>query len=232
VASQSGQDGGDRGEDLWEMVFATFGVREHRLLQAAGHRPYRRTILSRGMVCKISIRVGCDPQDETLQHEYEILKRCNGISGVPFAAELAHSEEAVMLTIPYIEGQPLMRQGEERWCVPTGVVVRSVFLLVPLLCRLSWRGVAHNDLKPWNVIWRKEGGVTLIDFDMASEMTPWRAFYRNLVALRGHLGGTSLLYIVAKLCKPLVPLKVVNCVRRKTGYMSDRERRCGDATKV
>jgi hypothetical protein len=95
--------------------------------------------------------------------EFDLLRRCRGLPGVPAALELIEAEGRQVLVLERVPGQPLSRL-ELSWLD---------FALVQLrLLRLVWvlarRGVRHNDLRPENVMVAPDGRIHLVDFDQAS----------------------------------------------------------------
>jgi hypothetical protein len=95
--------------------------------------------------------------------EFDLLRRCRGLAGVPEALELIEDPDHHVLVLQRVPGRPLSNV-ELGW---------SRFALVMLrLIRLVWamarRGVRHNDLRPENVMVAEGGRIHLVDFDQAS----------------------------------------------------------------
>lgn len=111
------------------------------------------------------------PKPLSLEAEYHILRRLDGIAGAPQRAEfvthggfdvLSYRYKQGILLADYIEAH----QGNRReW-------FRVVASLTLLLEQLHERGVAHRDLMPDNVLVDAGGGVHLIDFDQAMIASP------------------------------------------------------------
>ena len=100
---------------------------------------------------------------QDLRGEFDLLRRCRGLAGVPAALELIEADGRQILVLERVPGQPLSRL-ELSW---------PDFALVQLrLLRLVWglarRGVRHNDLRPENVMVAPDGRIHLVDFDQAS----------------------------------------------------------------
>jgi hypothetical protein len=95
--------------------------------------------------------------------EFELLRRCRGLVGVPAALELVEDERRHILVLQRVPGRPL-GEPELGWLRFAQVMVR----LTCLVWALAGRGVRHNDLRPENVIVAPDGRVHLVDFDQAS----------------------------------------------------------------
>jgi len=95
--------------------------------------------------------------------EFDLLRRCRGLAGVPEALELIEDAHRQILVLQRVPGRPLS-DIELGW---------SRFALIMLrLSRLVWamarRGVRHNDLRPENIMVAPDGRMHLVDFDQAS----------------------------------------------------------------
>ncbi|GAB4006659.1 hypothetical protein GCM10029992_58090 [Glycomyces albus] len=116
---------------------------------------------------------------ERVEHEHEILRRLEGIPGVPRAHDLFWLGEHRFLAMEYIDGQVLSKAvvtgypmidptatGEDyrRFCDWAMDVHRQV---EQTLRAVHDRGVAYGDLHLFNVIERTEGGICLLDFEVA-----------------------------------------------------------------
>jgi serine/threonine protein kinase len=100
---------------------------------------------------------------QDLRGEFELLRHCRGLAGVPEALELIGSGEFQVLVLRKVPGQPLSRL-EPPWSRFALIMLH----LSAILWALARRGVRHNDLRPDNVMVAPDGGVHLVDFDQAS----------------------------------------------------------------
>jgi serine/threonine protein kinase len=100
---------------------------------------------------------------QDLRGEFDLLRRCQGLAGVPEALELIDEDEHQTLVLRKVPGEPLSRL-ELGW--PRFVLV--MLRLSGLVWSIARRGVRHNDLRPDNVMVAPDGGVHLVDFDQAS----------------------------------------------------------------
>jgi hypothetical protein len=111
----------------------------------------------------VEARAARPGRQQDLRGEFDLLRRCAGLAGVPEALELIEAEGKQILVLERAPGRPLSRL-ELPWLD---------FILVELrLLRLVWamarRGVRHNDLRPENVMVAPDGRIRLVDFDQAS----------------------------------------------------------------
>jgi len=122
---------------------------------ASGHRIHKVQLIDR-----------VSPKPLTLAEEYNILKRLEGIRGVPQSASYAEHANFAVLSYDSIEGEPiaefLTKKDFER-----SAWFRCLSELSSLLNRIHKRGVIHRDLRPDNVLVSEDGAVSLIDFDQA-----------------------------------------------------------------
>jgi SAM-dependent methyltransferase len=100
---------------------------------------------------------------QDLRGEFELLRGCRGLAGVPEALELIGGGELQVLVLRKVPGQPLSRLQ-----LPWSRFALVMLRLSAILLGLARRGVRHNDLRPENIMVAPDGGVHLVDFDQAS----------------------------------------------------------------
>ena len=100
---------------------------------------------------------------QDLRGEFDLLRRCRGLAGVPEALELIEADGRQILVLERVPGRPLSRL-ELPW--PNFALVE--LRLLRLVWALARRGVRHNDLRPENVMVAPDGRIHLVDFDQAS----------------------------------------------------------------
>jgi hypothetical protein len=100
---------------------------------------------------------------QDLRGEFELLRRCRGLAGVPEALELIGGGEFQVLALRKVPGQPLSRLD-----LPWSRFALIMLRLSAIVWALARRGVRHNDLRPDNIMVAQDGGVHLVDFDQAS----------------------------------------------------------------
>lgn len=114
-----------------------------------------------------------------LRGEFEILRRCQGIAGIPEAVALEDRGTFLILILKRLPGVPLCR-AEVGWLALARVLAR----LLRIVWRMARRGVSHNDLRPENILLSPSGEVQLVDFDQASTGSFSRCLVRSVLGLR------------------------------------------------
>jgi predicted nicotinamide N-methyase len=102
-------------------------------------------------------------RQQDLRGEFDLLRRCRGVAGVPEALELIEAEGKQILVLRRVPGRPLSRL-ELPWHELAALELR----LLRLVWVMARRGVRHNDLRPENIMVAPDGRVHLVDFDQAS----------------------------------------------------------------
>jgi predicted Ser/Thr protein kinase len=119
---------------------------------------------------------------QDLRGEFELLRRCRGLAGVPEALELVETGEKETLILERVPGRPLSRL-ELPWLRFALVELR----LLRLVFAMARRRVRHNDLRPENILVAEDVRIHLVDFDQASR----GSFVECLLAALGMpVGGT------------------------------------------
>jgi len=113
-----------------------------------------------------------------LKAEYDLLKQCNNLRGVPNALFYCNNSVYEMLFIDYLPGIQLknLRLSFIRFI---GIAIE----LSKLLIKLSLKGISHNDVVPENVLITDNNKVSLIDFDQATKHNPFIAFVRQFTGI-------------------------------------------------
>jgi len=106
-----------------------------------------------------------------LKAEFEILKLCSGIKGVPQNPHYCNNGTYELLFIDYLSGTQLINLN-----LTFGVLVKIIPQLIRILKNLSENGICHNDLVPNNILVTENISISLIDFDQAIITTPVKAF--------------------------------------------------------
>jgi Phosphotransferase enzyme family len=100
---------------------------------------------------------------QDLRGEFDLLRRCRGLAGVPEALELIEAKGRQILVLERVPGRPLSRLE-----LPWTEFALTELRLLRLVWALARRGVRHNDLRPENVMVAPDGRIHLVDFDQAS----------------------------------------------------------------
>jgi predicted Ser/Thr protein kinase/SAM-dependent methyltransferase len=174
------REAGDPGEEAWRHRLEGLGLAGAIPFPQDIPDPSRRTFLYRGVVYKVtltSLKRGGRNQD--LSGEYELLRRCRGIVGIPRVRDYREIDGVELLALDYIDAQPL-NQARLGRLQRAATLIRVVRVLVAL----SLRGISHNDIRDENVLVDGEGKVFIIDFDQATSTPIVKAMMRNLIGAR------------------------------------------------
>ncbi len=106
---------------------------------------------------------------EKLRREVDLLK---GLSHtyIPQVYDFVQEHEKVYTVMDYVEGESLDHLLKRRQAIPQKVIVRWACQLLEALCYLHSRkpnGILHGDIKPQNIMLRKDGDICLIDYNIA-----------------------------------------------------------------
>ena len=142
--------------------------------------PARRYGVAGDLFFKISLRAAEGPpgRPADLRVEADLLRRCQGIPGIPSFVGWTQSDAARVLVVRRLDAVPL-NQLEIGW-LRLGAVLLA---LARLVVRLAWRGVSHDDLRPENILLDRAGRIHLIDFDRASSGRFAGCLARSLLGL-------------------------------------------------
>jgi len=102
-------------------------------------------------------------RQQDLRGEFEILRRCQGIPGIPVVLDLIDDGMAQALVMERVPHAPL-NCLEISWARLAATLIR----LSRILWRLARRGVSHDDLRPENILVSEGGETFLVDFDQAT----------------------------------------------------------------
>ena len=119
------------------------------------------------------------PLGSDVRAEADLLRRCQGIPGIPSFVAWTQSGAARVLVLQRLDAQPLS-QLEIGW-LRLGAVLLA---LGGLVVRLAWRGISHNDLQPENILLDRAGRIHLVDFDQVSSGSFVLCLARSFLGLR------------------------------------------------
>lgn len=133
-------------------------------------------------------------RQNSLQREYELLKRCNEINGVPKTFYYCCNDDYDLLFTSYQQGIQLVNLK-----ISFVQLLKILKELSVILFKLSRRGISHNDIVPENILVTNNFKVSLIDFDQATQVKPITAFVRQFLGIK--IGESKLNYSMITIIK-------------------------------
>ena len=149
---------------------------------------------------KIDKDVSSELRQNDLKAEFEILKLCSGIKGVPEDPYYCNNGRYELLFIGHLSGTQLMNLK-----LTFGNLVKIIPKLVRILINLSEKGICHNDLVPRNILVTENISISLIDFDQAIITTPVKAFAGNFLGI--NIGKSKVNYSFSTIIKHYIKQK-------------------------
>lgn len=114
-----------------------------------------------------------------LKDEYEILKLCDSVKGVPKALHYFKNELYELLFLSYLPG--IQIRNLQISFIQTAIITLKIF---KILIRLSGKRICHNDITPQNVLLTEKNYVSLVDFDQAVKTTIVKAITGNIFGIK------------------------------------------------
>jgi predicted Ser/Thr protein kinase len=191
--------------ESWAAALETLGISSAVQLHESPWGPARRTYLHDGKLYKICLKHGgarLDAKAGNLSHEIAIVRRCAGLPGIRRALDY-HCDDALEVAVyQYVDA--ISVKNRQLTFIQRCLILGRASVIV---ARLSWRGVAHNDLQLWNVLLADDGRLWIIDFDQASEVRRHEAFYRNFIkrVRKEHGFYGSWLRLAIRVLGPVLP---------------------------
>jgi predicted Ser/Thr protein kinase len=117
----------------------------------------------------------------SLKKESEILVHLSEIAGTPKNVEYGSQENFEYIKYDYIKAKPINKLANN-----AENSMRNIeFLIIRLLLAISFKGVAHRDIKPEKILIDEERKVYLIDFDQAAMTSIVSALRQNIFGTIG-----------------------------------------------
>lgn len=172
---------------IWSRCLKQLDIESAFPLSQSVHDPFRRTYILHDNIYKIVVL-----QRETSSHlrhldmtgEYDIMKRCAGIKGIPLPVDFIRTQEYEVLIMKCLPGKPMSSLGIH-WIQLLCILAK---LSIPLF-KLSLRGVGHNDVTSSNILITSMGSISLIDFDQATCAGFLSSLSRNFLGI--NIGGAK-----------------------------------------
>lgn len=220
-----------RSETAWTEVLASLSIYPRARFHRSVYDPTIRTYLHSDSAHKVSLKTGLPELHPRLSpgtSEADLLRHCNGIAGVPSVRGFRETACASVLSMNRVHGRTLQEViGRLTVVEAVGVAARLLWTTLAV----SWRGVAHNDIVPRNIIVSNDGRPYLVDFDQAHHAGRVDALLRNVLGRRTDrrpLYG-SWLRVVARLALHLLPRRRAVDMPALAADASPRQRKLLDA---
>jgi tRNA A-37 threonylcarbamoyl transferase component Bud32 len=177
-------DAGDVGtakrvEAEWRQILGELGIEGAYLVAENQLDPGRRTYVHNGRLYKVVHRgreATAHLRKQSLRGEYQILRRLDGVRGVPQNPALVSEEAFGCVHYEHINASVLSMHTLQSNAGPILAQVAQI------LTDISCRGVVHNDVTLRNLLIDMTGHVTLTDFDQSRQVRPAKAFFLNFAA--------------------------------------------------
>lgn len=155
-----------------------------------------------------------------LKVEFEILKLCSGINGVPSHPYYCNNGKYELLFIDYLSGTQLINLK-----LTFDFLVKIIPQLIKILKNLAEKGICHNDIVPRNILVTENISISLIDFDQATITTPAKAFVGNFLGI--NIGNSKVNYSFSTIIKHYIKQKFPTLsvrIKKVLGRADDNEK--------
>lgn len=171
-----------RSEATWARVLSSFSISQSATFHKSVYDPTIRTYLDGNSADRITLKTNLPdlyPKISPGSVEADLLRRCEGIPGVPSVRWFRETTAACVLSMDRLEGHALQDAINDLTIVQaSGIVAR----LLRTTLAISWRGIAHNDILPRNIMVGSHDQPYLVDFDHQTNRL--YALFRNVLGLR------------------------------------------------
>jgi serine/threonine protein kinase len=147
----------------------------HRSIRGAIHLAVEVTqaktcVLKRAWRDACAMPDGTDARDR-LREEADLMRRLSGDPHFPEVWDVVEHEQDLFLVMEYVSGPTLAARVHEDTSgghpLPVEETKAIARELADALEKMHGLGIVHRDLSPANVIIRADGGVSLVDFELA-----------------------------------------------------------------
>jgi serine/threonine protein kinase len=133
-------------------------------------------------------------RENNLQLEYNLLKDCANVEGIPKAHYFCKNRNYDLLLISYIQGTSLINLK-----LSFLQLFKVLIRLSKILYRLSLCGISHNDLVPGNILVSNDFKINLVDFDQATKSSSLVALIRQFLGI--NIGESKVNYSIITILK-------------------------------
>jgi len=151
---------------IWENIEQTLGHDTQLLSKCAWSEGSNRVYGNSDVIHKIQLIGRDNSKPLILAEEYNILRRLEGIEGVPYSPCYKQYANFAVLSYNKVHGIPI-REYLAHCNFDRRAWFQCIADLSALMNNIHKRGVLHRDLSPNNIFVQEDGRVCLIDFDQA-----------------------------------------------------------------
>lgn len=196
-----------RSEATWDSVLCSFSIDPSGSFHKSAYDPTIRTYLQGDCAYKITLKADLPdlyPKLSPGAFEAALLGHCDGVPGVPTVHDFRETANACVLSMDRLEGTALQDVLGDLTIVQAS---RIIARLLRTTLGISWRGIAHNDIVPRNIMVNRASRPYLVDFDQAHHTGRTDALLRNVLGIRtgGPLVYGSWLLVAARLVFQFLP---------------------------
>ena len=196
-----------RSETTWDHVLSSLAISPSATFHKSVYDPTIRTYLEGDLAHKITLKTDLPdlyPKISPGAFEAALLKHCEGIPGVPTVRGFRETTTACALSMHRLEGSTLQDVIGD---LTIAQVSRIIMRLLRTTLAISWRGIAHNDVVPRNIVVSQCSRPYLVDFDQAHHTSRTDALLRNVLGVRTNIPLVygSWLLVAARLAFQFLP---------------------------
>jgi predicted Ser/Thr protein kinase len=207
----------------WDLFINRILGPQAQLISVSPHTENRRIYHMGEKIAKVrKVVKETSVRAQDLAGEYKLLSRLNDIEGVCKNPQFFQEDGWELLSYEYTPGTSLENILNEKSLLKKEILWKILRVIISV----NRHGIAHRDIKPENIIVSENGKeVSLVDFDQAQEMPPYRAVLVDILGVGApeHLTNFNFRWLLGKtlvswsFCQELVsiPFQIVRRLVRK-----------------